>query len=54
MKRQKLPNIDSVEGLAKFWDTHDLTDFEEDLEEAGDPVFCMCNAHIVEHRPETF
>jgi hypothetical protein len=27
MKRQRLPNIDSIEGLAKFLDTHDLTDF---------------------------
>ena len=39
MRRQKLPNTDSVEELAKFWDTHDLTDFEEDLEEAGELVF---------------
>ena len=39
MRRQKLPNTDSIEELAKFWDSHDLTDFEEDLEEAGEPVF---------------
>ena len=39
MRRQKLPNTDSIEELAKFWDTHDLTYFEEDLEEAGEPVF---------------
>jgi hypothetical protein len=44
MKRQKLPSIDSVEGLAKFWETHDLTDFEEDLEVAGDPVFVRATA----------
>ena len=37
--RQKLPNTDSIEELARFWDTHDLTDFEEDLEEVGEPVF---------------
>ncbi len=39
IERQRLPNTDSIEELAKFWDTHDLTDFEEDLEEAGEPVF---------------
>ena len=25
--------------MAEFWDTHDLTDFEDDLEEAPEPVF---------------
>jgi hypothetical protein len=39
IKRQKLPNPDSIQELARFWDTHDLTDFEEDLEEVGEPVF---------------
>lgn len=38
-RRQRLPNTDSIEELAKFWDTHDLTDFERDLEEASEPVF---------------
>ncbi len=35
----KIPQIDSIEELAKFWDTHDLTDFEDELEEVGEPVF---------------
>src|SRR5260370_10786255 len=37
--RRKLPNTDSIEELARFWDTHDLTEFEEHLEEVGEPVF---------------
>src|SRR5260370_33993508 len=37
--RRKLPNTDSIEELARFWDTHDLADFEEDLEEVVEPVF---------------
>jgi CopG antitoxin of type II toxin-antitoxin system len=37
--RKGLPKTDSIEELARFWDTHDLTDFEGDLEEAGEPVF---------------
>lgn len=39
MKKHKLPKTDSIEKLAKFWDTHDLTDFEDELEEVTEPVF---------------
>jgi len=39
MKRHNLSNTDSVEELAKFWDSHDLTDFEGEMEEVTDPVF---------------
>lgn len=35
----QIPQIDSIKELAKFWDTHDLTDFEDELEEVTDPVF---------------
>ena len=45
MKTQKLPQTDSIEALAKFWDTHDLTDFEDQLTEVTEPVF--------ERQPET-
>ena len=39
MSRRKIPRIDSIRELATFWDTHDLTDFEEQLEEISDTVF---------------
>ncbi len=39
MKPQKLPQTDSIQELAQFWDVHDLADFEEELEEAADPSF---------------
>jgi len=39
MKRVKLPPTDSIEELARFWDTHDLTEFEDQLEEVPEPVF---------------
>ena len=29
----KIPRLDSITELARFWDTHDLTDFEDELEE---------------------
>ena len=39
IRRRRLPETDSIEELARFWNTHDLTDFEEELEEAAEPVF---------------
>ena len=39
MKTPRLPETDSIEELARFWDTHDLTDFEDQLEEVSQPVF---------------
>jgi hypothetical protein len=39
MKKAKLPKTDSIQELAEFWGTHDLTDFEDELEEVAEPVF---------------
>jgi hypothetical protein len=39
MKSPKIPQMDSIEKLARFWDTHDLTDFEAQLEEITAPIF---------------
>lgn len=39
MKTPEIPTTDSIQDLAKFWDKHDLTDFEDMLEEIPDPVF---------------
>jgi len=39
MKKQKLPHFDSIDELAQFWDTHDLADFEDELEEVTEPLF---------------
>jgi hypothetical protein len=39
MNASKLPQTDSIQELARFWDAHDLTDFDEELEEVADPVF---------------
>ena len=43
----KIPKIDSIEGLARFWDTHDITDFEEELEELSEPVFERGDGSVV-------
>ena len=39
MSARKIPQTDSIEELARFWDSHDLTDFEEELEGVPEPVF---------------
>ena len=39
MNTNQLPQSDSIQELAQFWDTHDLTDFENDLEEVTEAVF---------------
>jgi predicted DNA binding CopG/RHH family protein len=45
MKKSKLPKTDSIRKLAEFWDNHDLTDFQDELEEVAEPVF-MCKTAI--------
>ncbi len=39
MNTTQIPQTDSIEELAHFWETHDLTDFESELEEVTEPVF---------------
>ena len=39
MSTDKILQTDSIQQLAEFWDAHDLTDFEEGLEEVTEPVF---------------
>ena len=39
MTHTKIPQTDSIEELAQFWDTHDSTNFEDELEEVSEPVF---------------
>ena len=50
MRAKKLPNTDSIQELAKFWDTHDLTDFAQALEEVGEPVLCPLQTRTAECR----
>ena len=44
MKKSKLPKTDSIDDLAKFWECHELTDFEDELEEVTQPVFLRRDA----------
>jgi hypothetical protein len=38
-KMKALPQTDSISELAAFWDEHDLTEFEDEMEEVQDAVF---------------
>ncbi len=42
---QRLPKTDSIEELAQFWDTHDITDFEGSLEEVSGVVFAKASTN---------
>jgi predicted DNA binding CopG/RHH family protein len=50
MNTPQIPQTDSIQELARFWDTHDLTDFEDQLEEVTEPVFA-CATEIQIHLP---
>ena len=39
MTTNKIPKTDSIREMADFWDSHDLTDFEAEMEEVTEPVF---------------
>ena len=38
MSTPRLPQTDSIQELARFWDAHDLTGFEDELEEVNPNV----------------
>ena len=37
--KEEIPQTDSIQEMAHFWDSHDLTDFEDPLEEVRGMVF---------------
>jgi len=39
MTQPRIPSTDSISELAAFWSTHDLTDYEDELEAVERPVF---------------
>ena len=47
-----IPQTDSIQELARFWDTHDLTDFEDELEEVAEPVFVREAVVKIQLEPE--
>ena len=54
MNRTKIPQTDSIQELADFWDTHDLTDFEDELEEVSESVFKLETKPLIPLEPGEF
>ena len=45
----KIPETDSIRELADFWDTHEVTTFEDQLEEIAAPVFARAPKGVIVH-----
>ena len=52
MNANKLSQSDSIQELAQFWDTHDVTDFEVDLQEVTEAVFDRETTVMIHLSPE--
>ncbi len=39
MNNQTIPESNLIDELARFWDTHDLTEFESQMEVVAERVF---------------
>lgn len=44
MNRETIPQTDSIQELAEFWETHDLTEFENQLEGVEKSQFHRLNS----------
>ena len=42
----KIPDTDSIRELAEFWDTHELTALDDELEEVSEPVFVRAGTGV--------
>jgi len=38
-----IPEFDTLQDMAQFWDTHEITDFEAQLQEVREPIFDYLN-----------
>ena len=47
-----IPKSDSIEELARFWDTHDLTDYVDELPEVSSPFRRRSDAVRIVLAPE--
>jgi len=49
---KKIPEFKTLEDMAEFWDCHEITDFEDELEEVKDPVFKNMSRKVVSLIPD--
>ncbi|RZB34821.1 MAG: hypothetical protein SRB1_00589 [Desulfobacteraceae bacterium Eth-SRB1] len=46
-KQIGIPEFKTLEEMAKFWDNHDLTDFENEMEEVKEPIFKLVSGKVI-------
>ncbi len=39
MSADRIPKTDSIQELAAFWESHDITEFDDELVEVAEPAF---------------
>jgi hypothetical protein len=45
--KMKIPEFKTIEEMARFWDSHDVTDFENQLIEVEEPIFEKMKSRII-------
>ena len=43
----KIPEFKTIDEMARFWDNHDITDFEDHLIEVKEPLFEKMDSRII-------
>jgi len=46
-KKMKIPHFETSEDMSRFWDCHDITDFEDELIEVKEPVFQITDNRVI-------
>ena len=46
-KDVKIPEFDTLQEMAEFWDTHEINDFEDQLIEVQEPVFENLQSRVI-------
>lgn len=51
MKKVRIPRTDSIEELAKFFETHDTTEIEDEVHEVTGPICLPRNSILIQLEP---
>lgn len=50
-KTEHIPQTDSITEMAEFGDSHDITDFDDELEEVKEPIFDRWKRNVKSSKP---
>jgi len=45
--KMKIPEFKTIDEMARFWDSHDITEFEDQLIEVKEPIFEKMKNRII-------